>query len=143
MSRRILFILFVLVALTLAACGGGGNGARKETIDVVMHDIYFGASNDNVANPPVWTVTSGAEVTVEMDNQGAMEHSWAIVKLGEELPEPFDAAQHGDKLLFSSGRVLGGTKATATFTTPEPGEYVVICTVPGHYPSMQGRLVVN
>jgi uncharacterized cupredoxin-like copper-binding protein len=143
MSRRFFFILFVLVALTLAACGGGGDEAREETIDVVMHDISFGESNDNVANPPVWTVTSGAEVTVEMDNQGALEHNWAIVKLGEELPDLFDEAQHADKLLFNSGRVVGGTQATATFTAPDPGEYVVICTVPGHYPSMQGRLVVN
>lgn len=143
MSRRMLFIPFVLAVLALAACGGGGDEAREETIDVVMHDIYFGGSNDNVANPPMWTVTSGAEVTVEMDNQGALEHNWAIVKLGEELPELFDEAQHKDKLLFSTSRVMGGAQATATFTAPEPGEYVVICTVPGHYPSMQGRLVVN
>jgi uncharacterized cupredoxin-like copper-binding protein len=149
MNRKLLVSMFVLVTLALAACGGGeGEGSSSvaspaETIDVVMHDIYFGEGNDNAANPPTWEVTSGATVTVNLDNQGALEHNWAIVKSGEQVPLPFDASQHGDKLLYSTEVLEGGTTDAATFTAPEPGEYPVICTVAGHYPSMQGKLVVQ
>ncbi len=149
MNRKLLVTMFVLFALALAACGGSegekssSEAALAETISVVMHDIYFGESNDNATNPPVWNVTNGATVTVSLDNQGALDHNWAIVKMGEEVPVPFDTSQHGDKVLFATDVMQGGTTATATFTAPEPGEYLVICTVAGHYPAMQGKLVVK
>jgi uncharacterized cupredoxin-like copper-binding protein len=88
-------------------------------------------------------VTNGATVTVNLDNQGALQHNWAIVKIGEEVPVPFDVQQHSAKLLYSTGVVEGGTTATVTFIAPDPGEYLVICTVAGHYPVMQGKLVVK
>jgi uncharacterized cupredoxin-like copper-binding protein len=88
-------------------------------------------------------VTSGATVTVNLDNQGALQHNWAIVKRGEQVPLPFDASQHGDKLLYSTEVLEGGSTASTTFVAPEPGEYLVICTVAGHYPSMQAKLVVK
>jgi plastocyanin len=140
--------VFAVTALLLVACGGSGNSSESDetvnaTINVLMNDIYFGESNDNASNPPVWTVSSGANVTVNLDNQGALQHNWAIVKAGEEVPAPFDVAEHSDILLYSTELLNGGTTASATFTAPEPGEYLVICTVAGHYPSMQGMLVVN
>lgn len=155
MPKQLLLGFTVIAALLVAACGAGGTanqnegsaemGAepRPETINVVMHDIYYGDSNDNQANPPVWTVTSQAQVTVNMDNQGALQHNWAIVKPNTEVPSPFVEAEHRDLLLFDAGVLDGGTQASATFTAPEPGEYLVICTVAGHYPLMQGRLVVR
>ena len=147
--KRVGFLVIVVIgALVLAACGGSDDTSdAPETttgmINVVMHDIYFGESNDNATNPPVWTVTSGAEVTINLDNQGALQHNWAIVKPGAEVPMPFDSAQHGDTLLYSTDVLEGGTTASATFTAPEAGEYLVVCTVAGHYPTMQGKLVVN
>jgi uncharacterized cupredoxin-like copper-binding protein len=148
MTIKGVLVVFSITAALLVACGGSGDSTESdevanESISVLMNDIYFGESNDNASNPPVWNVSSGANVTIDLDNQGALQHNWAIVKLGEEVPPPFDMAEHGDILLYSTDVLDGGTTASATFTAPEPGEYLVICTVAGHYPSMQGKLVVN
>ena len=148
MKSKTLFTLLAVTSLLLVACSGSGGAAEEnetinETISVVMNDIYFGDSNDNASNPPVWTVSSGATVTVKLDNRGALQHNWSIVKDGEEVPVPFLIDEHSDMLLYSTDVLDGGTTASANFTAPEPGEYLVICSVAGHYPSMQGKLVVN
>lgn len=151
-------LLVFVLALFLAACGGGADeesatstpeASEDEvvtaTIQVEMHDIYFGEEPDNLTNPPVWTVPAGAEVTVELENLGALQHNWAVAELNAELPDAItDEAEVEDLLLFNAGIMEGGTEKSATFTAPtEPGEYRVICTVAGHYPVMQGRLVVQ
>ena len=93
MKNNILSTLLFVIILTLAACAGGASPERTETeaiqaqqeapiaeeevnqesIEVVMNDIYYGDSNDNATNPPVWNVTSGAEVSASLDNKGGLE----------------------------------------------------------------------
>jgi len=46
-------------------------------------------------------------------------------------------------VLIDTGVIDAGKTDNFTFTAPAVGEYKVICTVPGHYPSMQGKLVVK
>lgn len=38
-----------------------------------MNDIYYGDSNDNAENPPVWQVNSGSNGTICMENMGVLE----------------------------------------------------------------------
>ncbi|MFZ4660498.1 MAG: plastocyanin/azurin family copper-binding protein [Caldilineaceae bacterium] len=110
---------------------------------VAMNDLYFGDTNDNMNNPPVWSVTSDAEVTVTVANRsGGLQHNWAISKLDAVIPQPFVGGEGLDIVLLDSGVVDAGQSTTITFTAPAVGEYLVICTVPGHYPVMQGKLVV-
>jgi len=152
--RSWLLPLLVIVALVLVACGGGGGeepaaeapSAQEvvaATLDVAMGDLYFGETADNMQNPPVWTVKSGGEYTLNLKNNGGLEHNWAIVKAGTEIPVPFDPAANADVILWDAGIVQAGQSGSATFTAPAAGEYAVICTVAGHYPSMQGKLVVE
>lgn len=161
---RSLSIVLAVAMLALAACGGGSSTPTPAptptpvpaaaapsaqdviaaTLEVAMHDIYFGDNNDNISNPPVWTVPAGAEVTVNLDNQGGLDHNWAVIKKDVELPIPFMPDQNSDLILWEGGVLAAGGKDTETFTAPDvPGEYIVICTVAGHYPAMQGKLVVE
>jgi azurin len=78
-----------------------------------------------------------------MDNQGALEHNWAVVKSGEEISSYYNSASDDAKLLFNAGVLAAGTKKNVDFTAPLPGEYKIVCTVPGHFPLMQGKLVVK
>ena len=150
----------VLVALLLAACGGGestptpaptepaAGSAQAElaaTLDILMNDIYFGDNSDNLGNPPVWTVTAGSEVSLNLVNKGGLEHNWAVVKPGSELPKVItaDALKDATFLEFSAGNLLGGKSLSEPFTAPAAGEYLVICTVAGHFPAMQGKLIVQ
>lgn len=162
MKRSFIFMVLVLMMIGIVACGGDAEATptlsstptsvsvaaetapEPEEIVVRMGDLFFGDSNDNVQNPPIWTVTSGAEVTVATENRsGALQHNWAVVKLNATVPEPFLGDKQMEVILVDTGVIDGGKTDTFTFTAPATGEYKVICTVPGHYPSMQGKLVVK
>lgn len=109
---------------------------------VDMYDNYYGENDNNLTNPPVWSVEAGADIIATLVNHGRRNHNWAVVKLGAAIPIPYEEGQSGDILLHGVGMVYGNSQTTVTFTAPEPGEYMVICTVSGHYPAMQGRLLV-
>lgn len=151
MKKLLVTIILILTVSLLLACGSDEvaeeaptEGPPQETINVEMNDIYFGETNDNATNPPVWTVTSGAEVTATLENKGALEHNWAILKLGETLEGiPYDEATHQSLLLFEANKVPGKQTKQVSFTVSEPGEYQVICTIAGHSLLMQGKLVVR
>lgn len=151
----ITYLKMLLVPLALVfvmACGGGeeassggdSGAAQTASITVEQHDIYYGATNDNATNPVVWNVPAGARVRVSLDNQGALEHNWAIVEAGATLPDDFATNPDESLLMYDAGLVEPGGATSATFTAPtEPGSYTVVCTVAGHYPSMQGVLEVE
>lgn len=152
MKKTSIYLLVLLMSLLLVACGGGeeatdtadDSASSGATIDVVMNDIFFGDSNDNATNPPTWTVPANAPVTVNMDNQGVLEHTWVVVKQGETLPDVVDPTSIDGITEYVSDAVLGGETVSASFRTPsEAGEYLVICSIAGHYPTMQGKLVVE
>lgn len=141
-------LLALLVVLFLAACGGNGDEAADASasivgIDVLQNDNYFGSTPDNTTNPPVWEVPTGAQVTVNLENNGTLEHNWAVVAPGSTIEEPFDGELQSDIILIETGLVEGGESYSDVFTAPAPGEYIIICTVAGHYPGMQGRLIVT
>ena len=147
--RYTLLSALIFVALALAACGGGATpeeAAAPEgvAIDVVAYDIYFGEEADNMGNPPVWTAEGGSVATINFENKGGLEHNWVVIKQDEEIPVPFEIESHGDLVLYDTGVVQPGEQKSVPFQVPEePGEYTVICSVSGHYPTMQGRLVVS
>ena len=142
-------MILVVAAVALVACGGGDSeevddGAALQRISVVMNDIYYGDTNDNADNPPVWTIKTGGKVAINADNKGTLEHNWAIVEQGATLPDTInDAADVADLVIFDIGSVLGGDTEDARFDAPAPGEYKIICTIAGHYPDMQGKLIVE
>lgn len=148
MKKVLLLALVALLALAfLAACGGGGDAPAAESggqsIEVVMNDIYYGDSADNAANPPVWTVKTGGVVSVAVTNKGTLDHNWAIVKAGETVPDTIDPTIAEGITSYDVGVVAGGDTYNSAFTAPAAGEYTIICTVAGHYPAMQGKLVVE
>ncbi len=151
--RKLMLAMTLLAMFALAACGGGADEepaaaapsaqeAIAQVLKVTAHDLYYNEP-DNLTNPPVWTVNAGEVFEVDLDNQGGLQHNWAIVKPGAEVPVPFDPAANADLLLWDAGLVDPGQSEAAQFTVDDPGTYTIICTVAGHYPSMQGQLVVQ
>ena len=146
MKVKVFAVVAVLSIALLAACGGGGGeadsgGSNSATIDVVMNDIFYGEAQGDAVS---WTVPAGATVTVNLDNRGALEHNFAIVNSGETVPEPFDVSTNSDILFWDSGLNSAGESSSVAIQAPtEAGTYTVICTDAGHYPQMQGELVVE
>ena len=128
--RKIFVIVVFVLALTLAACD-----SKKVTLNVTTTDQGY--------DSPTYTIPAGAEVTVNMTNNGAAAHVFDLLKLGEHVTPPYKPTDE-DKILWELVAKAGET-TSGTFTAPtEPGEYDIICRVPGHIQlGMTATLIVK
>jgi plastocyanin len=122
------------ILVLLAACGGGGN-----SIEAIATEFAFA--------PTTWTIASGEEVTLELVNNGTVEHNWSLVKRGSEISSEGDlpedpAARAG---LYEVKVTAAAAETTSvTFTAPAPGEYQIICDIQAHFSAgMKGSLTVE
>lgn len=133
MKRFSLFIVVLLTGLMLAACGGAEPaGPAPVTIDVTGYDEFR-------FDPAEITVEAGAEVTLNFQNAGALEHNWLLVSQAVDVA----SATEADALAGANTGVIGaGQSTTITFTAPPAGTYTIVCTVPGHaVGGMTGRFI--
>ncbi len=131
LSTRTLFGLALLVLPFLMA----GCGPRAVDWTVVMRDYKF--------DPAVFEVAAGAQVTLTAVNRGHHDHYWAVLEKGYGFTLPFNDDDVSHILALVTADV--GNQDTITFTAPSvPGEYVVICSIPGHAEKgMLGSLIVK
>ncbi|HSB01292.1 MAG TPA: sulfocyanin-like copper-binding protein [Anaerolineales bacterium] len=124
-------VLILALSLVLAACS-----SNKTTLNVTATDTGYDSKT--------YTVPAGAEVKLNLTNTGAIEHEFAILKKGEHVTPPFGEKDEG-KILWELDGVAAGTTKSGTFTAPtEPGEYDVICGIPGHIElGMTATLIVK
>lgn len=102
-------------------------------------------------------INAGQKIELMLDNlatSAAMIHNFLVVipekaqqvanngiKAGQE--KYFVPQESENVLAFSPGLVNPGEQLTFEFTIDNPGQYKFICTYPGHYPQMQGILIVK
>jgi azurin len=89
------------------------------------------------------------------DNSAAQQHNWVLVKGGADVAqkvatEGLTAGADKNYLPSDPASIIANTPLSSagqtvevTFTAPAAGTYIFFCTVPGHYPLMQGTLTVN
>jgi plastocyanin len=128
-------------ALLLAACGStqvtgnvmataDGSNAPAAAVPTIASVTLNITMTDDSFDSATYTVPAGASVTVNLANQGAAPHTLDILKKGEQLS--MYQAEDEDKILWGLAALAGETKS-GTFTAPtEPGEYQIICQIPGH-----------
>ena len=143
-ARQRAFILAVVFTLLLAACGQSQPAASTPpALAVAAKEFAFA--------PAALTVKAGQPVTINLQNQGAVEHDWSV----REIEITGEAKSSGDA---HSGHMMGvmrnqpklhlvaaiGGKSTLTFTPSTPGTYEFYCTVAGHKDAgMVGTLMVT
>lgn len=135
-KKFLITILALTLSLILAACGGGGAAANKATLTITATESGY--------DSPTYTVPAGAEVNFTFKNSGNLEHNFDIIKLGQHVSSPFTDADN-DKIFWKLDSVGAQQSKSATFTAPTaPGEYDIICSVPGHIEmGMHATLVVK
>jgi nitrite reductase (NO-forming) len=115
--------IVIVLAGTLAACGGGGpetsgdvhqGPGGPDAVKVTMEDVRFG--------PDSLELPAGSTVEIELTNDGDQAHNFTI-----------------EDLDVSSGTVDPGEVVTVTFSVPD-GTTTFVCTF---HPGMDGEIVAT
>ncbi len=123
------------VIALVASDGGGGSAAPAAGGGGATGDATVSAT-EFAFDPADVALTAGSEVSVTLDNAGAVEHNWTV--LSEEIAAESEFSE--DLVLAAVDNTAAGESTSASFTL-EPGEYQVICTIPGHFDAgMQGTV---
>jgi putative heme-binding domain-containing protein len=102
-------------------------------------------------------VEAGKSVEIILQNEDVMPHNLVVLAPGsldevgevaEKMPPDPDAqgrlyVPDSPKVLHATKLIEAGQQAKLSFTAPtEPGEYIYVCTFPGHWRRMVGTLAV-
>ena len=146
MRLSLVVLAGIVAALVVALVPGGSDGATGKAVSVRL---------DEGALVPDRTTVRPGRVTFETANEGRTEHELIIVrtdlapdalpmglagpavKLAGEvvLGTPHSHDAHDQKRARSRHIPPGGTRRETV--SLEPGNYVLLCTLPGHYESGQ------
>ena len=141
MLRKMLFTL--VLALFLTGCAGAAPSEAGAT-EITVKATDFGYSPSSI------TVAVGRPVTINLENEGAVEHDFVVDKISVkdvEAGETGLAAHHqmgNDEAMYDLHfYAKAGDSATLQFTALEPGTYKIYCTIEGHEAAgMIGELIV-
>ena len=125
--------LALVVLLALAACGGASGPTKS--IQVTMTDFEF--------SPNAFTVPAGQDISVQITNNGAVTHTFLIMKAGYQVKDHFKGTDKAN-VFWAASEVPPGESVKASFTAPsQPGEYQIVCGVAGHFEAgMVAKLTV-
>lgn len=136
MRRRggmVIGVLAGVLALGLAGCGGGDEGASASgttAAETTASQTSGGGGNElqltaqgTAWDPTSFDLTAGSSYTVEVRNQDSIEHNFTFT----------DGNANQD--------IEGGEDAKVTFTAPAAGSYQFICKY--HPAAMKGTITVT
>ncbi len=151
-------LLFLTLAFSFAACGGGGPvepsadqaALFAETVDL---EIVVPAEKNAMAYALAEiSAPAGARVRLVMDNSmttsRAMIHNVVVLKSAGAIDRVGKAAAGVESNIPDDPAILAhtplagpGERQAVIFTMPPAGRYPFICTYPGHFQFMQGVLI--
>ena len=166
---KILSILTIASIIFLSSCGGAEKKEAAQTTDTVaaieksstpgIANITVKVTGNSMADmayePSSLTVKAGDKVTLTLVNTNTMEgmlHNWVLVKLGSGQEVATAGISAGmDKnyvpenpnVLVASALAKPNETITLEFVAPAAGSYNYMCTYPGHFPKMIGKLYVE
>jgi len=154
---RVIIVFPFLIALICC----NGNDERKSNKAKNQNTAEFNLTgNDQMQyNLNIMTVVEGSQIKIYFENIGKMPvetmgHNFLLLKPNVDIAsfaakafaaketEYIPEDELGNIIVYSN--LLGpGEKTIIEFTAPSKGIYKYICSFPGHYSSMQGKLIVR
>ncbi len=171
MKKQLKNSAFVIMSmLVLSACGGEtkqnettepavATEAAVETPAATGTTLEIEANDQMKYNLSELKVVAGQEITLTLKNVGKMDksvmgHNLIILKLGTDVAEyakkamvakdtDYIPASESASVIAHTKLTTGGESDTIKFTILEKGTYDFICSFPGHYALMKGKLIVE
>ena len=133
-KNSLLTVLLLGLSLVLAACSSKPAPAST-SIDVTLTDYQF--------TPNTFTIPAGAQISFKAVNNGSHDHSFLIMKKGDEVKGHFTDADK-QNVYWGKEPISVGQTVTDTFTAPgDPGIYQIVCGEQGHFEAgMVAKLIV-
>ena len=171
--KKLMYISVAFATFLLASCGGSSNQnnssedssaneattANEQSATPASNTINLTGNDQMQFSDTSFTVKAGEQITLHLKNIGtvpaaAMSHDVVILPPGSSYTEFGQAATQArdlDKLpadlkdkMIAHTKMLGpGEEDTITFTLSEPGNYVFLCSFPGHYATMHGTITAE
>ncbi len=143
---------------TTATEAPGADIPGIDTVSVTDH-INLTGSDDMKYDKTLFKVKAGQQVTLDFKNVGklpaaAMSHNVVILQQGTDVQKfgeaavPAAATAHippsmTDDVIAHTKLLGPGESDQITFTLPDPGVYDFICSFPGHFGTMNGKIVAE
>lgn len=151
--KKLPFVLFVLMAILMTACG---SSSESDTPTDLLTAEFTVVANDITYDTNDLEVTAGQPVMITFRNESPLEHDFSIPTIpvdGEVFITETgqDQGDHGHDMeeaaieldVHVAAPVNGGSNVLQ-FTPTEPGTYEYYCTVEGHKEAgMVGTLTVQ
>jgi hypothetical protein len=138
--------------------GDAGLALRRDLRAIGVRVVRIQTLPEKLSFDLRWfAVEAGTAVQIALVNVDAMPHNLvvgqpgsleAIGTAGGAMPMPTDPAvkpfvPSSPQVLFATGLVKEGDTERLAFTAPKtPGEYIFVCTFPGHWVRMYGVMLV-
>jgi azurin len=155
-----------LAALLLAGCGqstaeGISGAAAAAPAPAGARTLQLTADDTMKFSATTLEARPGEALRLVFKNTGrmpkqAMAHNWVLLKPGTEAEvnaygmaaasaaPTYLPADRSAQVIAHTGMLGPGETDTLDFTAPaEPGEYPFVCTFPGHFALMKGKLIVR
>ena len=162
MMRSINILFSIILTITIVACSDAAkkNDSNKTAkIDKKLIDIELLAIGESMAEiafePSTITIDANSRIRLTLRNESTsagMLHNFVLVEIGsgDDIAKAGIKAGKKNQFVPNDKRVIAftdmidlGETTIIEFDAPAKGSYHYICTFPGHYPNMVGRLIVK
>lgn len=125
----------------------------------LMDTISLKANDDMHFDNDLFKIKSGKKTILRLTNIGSqtgmpMSHNVVILNKGTDISNFADEARKSEKeqyipaafassIIAHTKPVIAGKSDEVEFTIAQPGVYDFICSYPGHWGTMQGKIVVQ
>jgi len=171
--RKALICIFAaaILAASCSQNGDGKSGQKDTTSEVspasipgidkvaVTDTINLQANDDMHFNNDLFKVKSGKKVILVLKNIGSqvgapMSHNVVVLAKGTDIAsfasvakmdkgEEYVPSSLATSIIAHTKSVIAGKSESIEFTLAKPGVYDFICSYPGHWGTMQGKIVAE
>jgi azurin len=158
------------VSFLLSSCGQDKSNQQQQPVEIVeavpgvekleFTDSIKLSANENMRfDKELFRIRAGKKIFLILKNTSAksvtsMTHNVVVLKSGIDLADFADVARKAKNeqyipsalsslIIAHTKLVSGGESDTVKFIIPHAGAYDFICSFPGHWGTMQGKIVAE